>query len=175
MALELVLRQNEFANLATTSSLIGGLKDRGHPQLSVRIMLPDLGDRKIFLPVSEIQSELNDRFLPSSDLRYQISLNLDVNRNDLPRFNLQQKQSRYQATSIQKVNPRYVQVQQELQQTQISLLKAEAERNANPNFGTGFAAGMWQGRVNSLQNRLRETPPYINEPVRVLPRYRGHI
>jgi len=164
MAEELALGQNRFV---TSSIWITELRNRAHPHLNVSIKLPNLVDSEIRPLLSELQTELeNDLSVSSGAPQYQIAVSVDVKRTDLPRVNLQKKQSRYVATRIQKTNPRYIQLQQELQQALIELSIKEAERDASPtNFGTAFLVGWAQGKVLSLQEQLVQTSPFFEEPV----------
>jgi hypothetical protein len=81
--------------------------------------------------------------------------------------------STYIASYQQITNPVYVQLQTELAVAQQKLAEVKAENLINPpsNIFAGVAAGLAEGSaqntVNRLVARLRETPPFLSEPVRL--------
>ncbi len=84
---------------------------------------------------------------------------------DVPKQSVQQVNSTYVAGYNQVANPLYAQLQQSLYSAQIELTRAEANNQANPNFGTGFALGLARGKVNRLERQLAATPPYLQQEI----------
>jgi S1-C subfamily serine protease len=73
--------------------------------------------------------------------------------------------STYVASFQQVQNPDYVRLQSALQVALAEAARAEVAYAANPNFGTGFARGLAQGRAIRLQRELASTPPFGQVPV----------
>jgi S1-C subfamily serine protease len=73
--------------------------------------------------------------------------------------------STYVASYQQVQNPDYVRLQSALQVALAEAARAEVAYAANPNFGTGFARGLAQGRAIRLQRELADTPPFGQVPV----------
>lgn len=85
---------------------------------------------------------------------------LDVPKQDSERVN---------STMIvgynQLANPDYAQVSAQLASAQAELNRAAAENRATPNFASGFALGLAQGRVGRLRNALASIQPYTSSPI----------
>ncbi len=95
----------------------------------------------------------------ASDLEVSIT-NISCPEADIPRQNVQAINSTYVAGQTQLANPNYVQLQSALASAEADLNRARADQQANPNFATGFAYGLAEGKVTNLRKALAATPPY---------------
>lgn len=90
---------------------------------------------------------------------------ISCSQTDIPRQSERNLNSTYVAGQNQLANPQYAQLLTLAQQLQAQVAQLQSQNEANPNFGTGFALGMAQGRLRRVQNQLAATPPYILQDI----------
>jgi hypothetical protein len=79
--------------------------------------------------------------------------------------------SRYVASYLQEQNPRYVQLQTDLQAAVVRLAQLKQEHALNPpnnvfsGIAYGLAEGTAQNAINNIQKQLSDTGPFLSRPV----------
>lgn len=91
--------------------------------------------------------------------------NISCSQTDVPRQLEKTLNSTYVAGQTQLANPQYVQLLTQAQQLQGQIAQLQAQNQNNPNFATGLAVGLAQGRLRRVQNALAATPPYISQDI----------
>jgi len=142
-----------------------------YPRLRVRLLIGNLETCKDGPSHEAITTMLAEALSPVvavDNQQWDFTLNIknpSCSATDIPKQSVESVNSTYVAGQNQVANPRYVQLQQDLQTAQADLNRATYNQSINPNFGTGLATGMAQGQVNNIQKAIRQTPPFINRPV----------
>ncbi len=120
---------------------------------------------------AQLESEISNSLKPvarmvQADGDLQVNLrDISCPEVDIPHQNVLAINSTYVTGKTQLANPRYVQLQSALASAEADLNRAHADNQANPNFGTGFAEGLAEGKVNQLRKALAATPPYTGSEV----------
>jgi S1-C subfamily serine protease len=142
-----------------------------YPRLRVRVLIGDLESCKTGLTREALISALGQALSPlvlidAQEWDFTLSLkSIACSATDIPKQSVEASNSTYIAGYNQVTNPRYVQLQQELQTAQADLNRAVYNQSVNPNFGTGLATGLAQGRVDNIQKAIRQTQPFISQPI----------
>lgn len=153
------------------SEQIANAQKLAYPRIKIRLVIPDSESCKNVLPREALTKTIIEALSPVATLDNQawdLTLtvkNLGCSATVLPKQSVESTNSTYVAGHNQLANPRYVQLQQDLQAAQAELNRAIYNQSINPNFGTGFATGLARGRVNNIEKAMRETPPFITQPV----------
>jgi S1-C subfamily serine protease/tetratricopeptide (TPR) repeat protein len=124
------------------------------------VLKPEEPERQLRNAIGRVAEIVNDNW--NAELRLK---QVSCSSTDLPVQSTEPVNSTYVAGYNQLANPEYLQLQMQLASAQQDLNRAEYNNSVNPNFGTGFALGMAQGRVNRLRSALASTQPYISQPI----------
>ena len=127
--------------------------------LALKIYIPNSSSRGDPIPTTGVLPQLE--FLeaaPPGAEAFSVLMISDVQVVQPARTKVQRRQSSYVATTLQKVNPVYTQLQNEFHTTQANLNQARLANNT-------FIVSYLSGRLLKLQRELGETDPYIEEPV----------
>jgi S1-C subfamily serine protease len=122
-------------------------------------------DRQFF------ESTINKALKPTvvlDDQKWDVAVsirNISCSQTDVPRQLEKTLNSTYVAGQTQLTNPQYIQLLNQAQQLQAEIAQLQVQNQNNPNFGTGLALGLAQGRLRRVQNALAATPPYINQDI----------
>lgn len=142
-----------------------------YPRIKLRLIINDSESCKNTLPPDILSKLISEAVSPVAVIDNQawdptLALkNLGCTATDLPKQSAESANSTYVAGHNQLANPRYANLQQQLDSAQAELNRAVYNNSVSPNFGTGFAVGWWRGKVNQLQKALRETPPFITQDI----------
>jgi S1-C subfamily serine protease/uncharacterized membrane protein YfbV (UPF0208 family) len=147
------------------------LENLAYPALRVRIAVGELANCPPTLTKENLRTAILCALAPvarASEETWDLTLSItsvSCASTEIPREAVERVNSTYVAGHNQLANPQYVKLQDQLNYAQQQLNRSEIEAQVNPNFGTGFAKGMWQGKVVQLQRALAATPPYITQEV----------
>jgi S1-C subfamily serine protease len=103
-----------------------------------------------------------------NDQKWDVSITLrdtSCSQTDVPRQSERMLNSTFVAGKNQIANPEYAQLLTQSQELQAQVAQLQAQNQSNPNFGTGFALGLAQGKLRRVQNALASTPPYLYQDI----------
>jgi S1-C subfamily serine protease len=147
------------------------LKASAYPALHVRLSIGQPSNCPADVTTEWLRTQLEDALRPVAvpdDEGRDFVLSIrepTCTVTDIPEQSILKVNSTFIAGHTQLVNPAYTQLQERLAYAQQQLNQAIIDNQANPNFGSGFAVGMWRGKVAKLQRTLAATPPYITQNV----------
>jgi len=156
--LEILLSHQKRVELPELGTLIADRKSRLSENLLYRIQVRNLSESKFPIGQADLCKDLPPPSRLSTRTDYEIHLDIRIYEIDLPRCEEKAKLSNYTVSYIQKINPRYAQVESELYQAKFSLATAQIQRIM-------FLIGWWAVSVGLLENTLEQTPPFFDEPV----------
>ncbi|HLG17423.1 MAG TPA: trypsin-like peptidase domain-containing protein [Blastocatellia bacterium] len=147
------------------------LESLAYPALTARVVVGDSTGCSPSLTRNIVEKTLRDslgRVLQVSDQQADIVVvvkRTTCSSTDIPKQKSEAVNSTYVAGHNQLANPYYVSLQSELFAAEQELNRAVAEAARNPNFSTGLAKGLAEGRVANLRRALARTSPYITREV----------
>lgn len=166
------LADRELGQIPSYITAQNSLKASAYPAMRVRLSIGQPSNCPSDVTREWLRAQLDDALRPvaiaDDEARdYILSIREPTcSATDVPTQSVQRVNSTFIAGHNQLVNPRYTQLEQQLAYAQEQLRQANIDDRSNPNFGTGLAVGIWQGRVDRLQRTLAATPPYITQDVR---------
>jgi S1-C subfamily serine protease len=139
--------------------------------IRLKLVVPETTNCSSSVATEELKRDLHEALKAVAEItdeRWDAELRLrqaNCSATDLPARSSEAVNSTYVAGYTQLSNPQYTQLQAQLAAAQQELNRAQYNNSVNPNFGTGFALGLAQGRVGRLQRQLASVAPYVSQPI----------